>query len=1242
MLKIHEIMKSQKRLEKKLKPFHPIKSATLVAGLLTEPKLHANTIRLEALVHMLLAHGKGNRIASAAHLDTWLNSDTKLSSIALREDPPEDVFISNVITDDGNRRIFEGTWESSDFFLQRLLNVIKALPKNEEADSLRKEVNALLKLSEAIASRRRLPRYIVGGGEDKGDIPLPKRRQLESKAQAITFSEANLRRLGVNPEELSVFIFDTEKREALEEQSFEDSDIIRRPLVYDDEKWVVLLPGCLATALRHHILNWMCKAGRHESFDRQLLAEYRNLLGKTSILGSALPASVAVIPDKALGKLILDFAAKIDSGRYIHLLILVDSLNDFQEHGLIGFSKEDFQLSKELHNRVQHVRAHCSSQEGFKQGLTLVVVCGYGRASMIAIEREARDWWVEVVPASDLQTLSRVSEASSLFLWKLLRHQRHIEESGCKFVNINGLLNMYGHWTQSEYLMLSPDLEYGGKPWTLIICTDLVLHVRKKVRQSWDENALRLPDGSYVPVCLKGANDHFVQNDGHTLYECHESTCKGDLLGACVGKTCLWWLSIEPGKTSLSPRSIFQIWDALHNWLKRAIPVLELNIGKLRSDIILIVLDFGNLHSDQVETIPEIELHSCLSVSIDSERFTIRISMRDPFFGSFNHPENLAERALLKSLTQGTLLLAGCDFDEEALNSILSEIVPNNDARYVHAFQAKGFRDHLQGFDLPEELFIDDADVAHTKLGLGWLVTMDRKKNAFSSPGESSLFLNKVIDAIWVRMRERLRTLNRVCFLREALRCIEGCEAEKGRWERTHRALLALHDDETASLSRAVYGVSRCTVAQIALRIIIEMAVCECPVYTGADTGKLDFAPLMSDAFCIFQFGGWSDAIHKGVMDPSVNIFPNGDIQLVTEFRDQICNPLGHHFVSSQLRDGAKNYDELCEPSNTTSHAKNLFPEKFQKAFSQEFGFTLEDARATRGMLEEIAYDKKQCVFVTQLEELCNHCSTSNTVTVALLKSFLDRFCLWPRERWNKAPDGFKKKDWYPWRFRRRLSLISRPLLRLDNSDNPRYIISPGLLAQSMWYVVSRYYDAEVETSDCRSPLMKEWVDAEKNRQGHVFATKVFKVMKESGYETRLELTLNELLGEKLDKDYGDVDVIAWRDDKEDVLIIECKDIMLAKTPNEMADQLNRFAGQASQDGRRDELLKHLDRCKLLGEKRACLAKTIELEAHNIRIKSVVCFSSAVPMQFIAKRFPDVSFLTIGELREGILESKLS
>jgi hypothetical protein len=146
---------------------------------------------------------------------------------------------------------------------------------------------------------------------------------------------------------------------------------------------------------------------------------------------------------------------------------------------------------------------------------------------------------------------------------------------------------------------------------------------------------------------------------------------------------------------------------------------------------------------------------------------------------------------------------------------------------------------------------------------------------------------------------------------------------------------------------------------------------------------------------------------------------------------------------------------------------------------------------------------------------------------------------------------------------------------------------------------------------------MKRWVGDEANRRGHAFARKVFEAMQSVGYQARLETKIDSLVDEKLTSDF------------------ECKDLRFAKTPNEIAEQLTRFTGQILASGERDDLLKHIDRCNLLKERSQIIAEKIGMQRQDIKLETIVCFSNAVPMQYVKTRLGDVSFMTLQQLESA-------
>jgi len=1179
---------------------------------------------------------EGERKLKTHQISGLLNTELGSTSFASMEDPLEDVFISNVATDEGNFRIFEGIWESSDFILQRIINVVKTLPASRECSQLRREITAALKLSEEIANRRKLARFSAGSGHDKRRIDVPSLERLETLRRAITFCDDDLNRLGISSSDLSPFIFAPRNADRLKDQMLSDSELHRRPIFLFEETWFVLMPSAISVAIREHILEWMNFRGYNNSFDQHLAEEYSHFLTETPFLGSRFPREVQ-LPHRKVGcRTVLEFATQIDTGRYVQAIAIVEGIDSFIKHGFFTPDHDISELIQKVSSAIDASRVYFREQAGFKQALTLVIGCGYGRPLLFGLPEETPDWRIEMIPAADLSILARVAGATPLFLWKLVDHERFLAENNILIHNANGLLNLYGWWSDTNYLMLHPAIEFGAERVMVSIPTDCLAEIRRKVRQEWDEHALTLPTGRCVRVCRDSVDSYFPDESEKSQYACLDALLEGELLGAHVGERSVWWISAELGDTGLSRDLIFRIWDAVKKWLMRAAPILEQRIQDLAGRNLLLVLDFGEAKDEQAKLNDNELLRSFISITPDNRNGTIRLSFRDPFFGGFRNPKNLAEREIIRAIASGCFIIAGMEPNENKLDALINEIVPNEDARYVHFFEVINFRDYIQLYDEPTELLIDKSDEARSKLGLGWLVQNRKDGDRFKTAGESVAFLNRVVEVVWKRMQSRLHSLDRANLIKKALWHLEGVEIEKKRWRRTIRAMLALQGDKATTKSIAVEQVAHCNAGEIALRLVIEMAVSECPRKGGEAVGSLDLAPLLADVLMIFHFGGCSDAIKKGVMEPEVRIAPCGDVLVHTGFMDEIARPLGEYFESALLDHEAMRYEKYFEHSRDVVNMQELFTPDFLEAFNDEFGLSLDELRSSQQGLVDLAIQKKKCVFAAQKDEIFAHFKSGGLITASVGKVFLDQFSLWPRKSWDKTPEGFEPKDWYPWRFGRRLSLVARPIVRIENNGNPAYLISPGLMGLGIAWTVSRYFEGEVEESQCGSPAMRRWIGEKKNLKGHKFADNVFKRVKSLGYEALLEKKVSTLLNMKLEKDWGDVDVLAWKKNEDVVLAIECKDLKMAKTANEIAEQLTNFSGQLSHDGEPDDLLRHLNRIELLREHSHLLAREIGIGNRSVQIKTVVCFSKPVPMKFVEKRFPNVLFRIVDDFSENL------
>jgi len=227
---IRDAIKRLPELIQELKKYDPVASAVRIAGLLTEPRLLANTVRLELLIHLLLAVARKNRKPTPATLTSWVNDYLGDTAYASMEDPIEDVFVTNVMTDEGNFRLFEGTWEYNDFYLQRVLNAIATLPDDDDSRLLRNQIRAMLKISDEVARRRKLQRFVDGGGAPNEPVTLPSDGQIGRLQSSITFTEQDLHGLSVKLEDIGVFVCDKTNWSDLKNQTVLPQLEVERPM----------------------------------------------------------------------------------------------------------------------------------------------------------------------------------------------------------------------------------------------------------------------------------------------------------------------------------------------------------------------------------------------------------------------------------------------------------------------------------------------------------------------------------------------------------------------------------------------------------------------------------------------------------------------------------------------------------------------------------------------------------------------------------------------------------------------------------------------------------------------------------------------------------------------------------------------------------------------------------------------------------------------------------------------------
>ena len=247
-----------------------------------------------------------------------------------------------------------------------------------------------------------------------------------------------------------------------------------------------------------------------------------------------------------------------------------------------------------------------------------------------------------------------------------------------------------------------------------------------------------------------------------------------------------------------------------------------------------------------------------------------------------------------------------------------------------------------------------------------------------------------------------------------------------------------------------------------------------------------------------------------------------------------------------------------------------------------------------------------------------------------------ESFALSPRARWDERdPANATARDWYPWRYARRLSIMRRPLVQLSLEEDPVVIVVPSILAVTLGYLAQAAFGELPETL-FDSPEMIACVGRAADRNGHDFARRVAERLGELKWETAREVNLTRFGG---DDSLGDVDVLAWQQATGLVYAIECKSLRFDRTLGEIGERLAEYSA-GTVGVKRTPLQKHLDRISCLEANRERLAAFTGMTVDRLQLRSGLVTEKVVSMQFGGKAREMLDLVTDYELLEEALPNR--
>jgi hypothetical protein len=435
------------------------------------------------------------------------------------------------------------------------------MPSTPPFLEIRSAAEGLLKLSEAVAERAKVAEGALGQEIPLRAVPKAALHQISCRRQFLQFSPSDLKGLQVGASVLSAFEFPPGLRSAILSQSPGHTELERRPIVLHGGLAYLLLPTAVGSAITRLVVDTVLSMGLGDSFETALADDFAKLFGDMSLLGGR---SVGAMKFQRIpGGRATGMVREVDPGRFLHLVPLMDGLAGFKEGGLNGRNQDPELWGAVFEQQIRGAAANLSGQPGFRGCVSVLVLCGFGRAVLCVFKADLPSQWrVESISSYDLVTLSWLSEFDALSLWRLLDARDALSKQGVELMNVNGLLNLVA-W--SRYLRghlvphgQVPDSAGDQGDMSIWIQQNMLREVRREVIADLGPRRVRDLSGRWIKA-IKLDKTYFDEDNRLPMFGSHEDLLAGELRGIYLAPRRPWWVQIS-AQDGAPTRVIFDYW----------------------------------------------------------------------------------------------------------------------------------------------------------------------------------------------------------------------------------------------------------------------------------------------------------------------------------------------------------------------------------------------------------------------------------------------------------------------------------------------------------------------------------------------------------------------------------------------------------------------------------------------------------------------------------------------------------
>ena len=1213
-----------------------------VGALNLDPRNASRPISLDALAHLLAAqpYRPNTQSISRYRLEMLLGSHLGVDTEPGKaDDPAPQMFTEEIIFPGGPYIVFPGPVTDDHEMLRWLLRAaLKGDPPvglKPFRDEVTRAAIMCLSASDRIARKAGIKRGVAPQLDERREIFIPDASVIQKCADAVTFSKSDIvsfnqggRFLERTVEPLTVDIGAVD----WDNYSFDFGDLHYKPFVQAGDSYVVPVPSFLLSSLLHRVLRIALEhdvlTALADAFRSVVWSEIKEVLGYSGSHPSPIELPSAC-PSEFIEGLF-----SLDSDKVIYVQLATDLWGNFT--GQKEPPKWDMtQLGQDLDKRNEEVVRHLSlSKISADRVLTLTVLQSTGRWFVIGLDGPQCKNLHLGMQASNLRAITLSESTDPLGLWKFARANDRLR-SRTEIFSCD-LLDQYAIYKSLDHgYYLSDD--------QIPDCVSIQPGAGLDIRQ---DNSERLdPHGvpAFVTGCLMEVWSFFgnrvpISSPPALIGRQPTLVVEGELPIPVwvVGQT-----DIDNRLKSLQRDLVgmvaFWIWQ-FESLIGPCLAGLAEN-----QDMFTIHLEIDNpqqwreiIETSRFENVGGSPLIS----RIENDETGIKIALHPSLLAYLNRPDNQGERELVRQLLSGLKGALRTDYPETKemlaatrVDDAIEQLAPLGLKKKMVLFpdapilrQDSGRPPHFRSVQEADREELLDYIGEHVGAKFG-------KQGPLKTAEDCNAAINEAVACLFRELGNLVETFDPTDLLSSLVAYNEVNVGETAVLDMTMPSRLACFGDRDELVEELVEETHTRDMASLANRFLVEYVAARSP--SGTRHLSLEaYDRLLALASQISNLGILSDLVHFGLADTEVEILPSGRLGFNRSTYGSASRSFMSKHMSGILTQSERNFSAYWDSVSGEEGERSEPPPEVKlldEAFASEFGLTLTELTQLLSDVYNLGIEQESPVKQLPGDKMTEALSISLEWNEGKVVQGLRLLTLGPRDDFLKPP-GECAQEVYPWRFNRAWSYLRRPLLTTGCEPNSQILWGNRHLILATRYITDLCLDGRIKAKTVR---LQRAVGSRRQREAEAFEELVGQLITE---RTKIPAKLRiRKVGKhkmvKSGKDLGDVDVLGVIPSKRVILCIECKDLVLARTPAEVQHQMEELITGST--GKSSTVRKHQERVKWVqAHLDEVLRQCFDIERKgNWRVKPILVSDSELYAAYLNKiPFPAWSLETLIEM----------